>query len=361
MDWKNIPLEKRHEYFKEEHCWQYQMRLSNLDSQLEKAGLTKEDTSKFRVSDFEFSFVSSEDKKQCKEVKEFILENEWLGRLPNRPTHRFVARLKKTGQMAGTIIMAIPNQFSNVLGSDKKTLERLISRGACISWAPKNLGSALIMYSIKWSVKNTEYRFFTSYSDPDANELGTIYQACNFSDLGQNLKADGTPIMVDRWYDSGYFKNKKGEPIVKNDFSEREFRKKSMWQKYAVEIEKNDPDFYHNIGMPDYKNRMFGLTKDGFLSWEKAKKVDPPLALKWKPNWDLMKNKYPGLKERLEAERDKYMDFCEDAKRETLPKHKYIYILGKDKRETKYLKKLFFENNPKLKGKEFNYPTERGK
>ena len=37
-------------------------------------------------------------------------------------------------------------------------------------------------------------------------------------------------------------------------------------------------------------------------------------------------------------------------------KHKYAYILGKDKRETNYLRKIF-ENNNKL----YPYPKERGK
>ena len=399
MDWNNIPHAKRHEFFDKDYCWQYQMRLSNLDNQLEKAGLSKKEASKLRVSDFEFFPVmhpidypapvlepkwskdkkvwkeysaslstyklklsSYEDekkkfekdnpiiiidyKKKCLEIKEFIEENEWLQRMPNRPTHRFIVRLKSTGQLAGVVAISIPNSFSHVLGKEYKYSDRLISRGACISWAPKNLGSALIMYSVKWMAKNQNWKYFTAYSDPDANELGTIYQACNFYYMGQSIKKDGTPILVKQYYDDGYFDGKK-----KGWFSDREFRKKSWWMKYAKRIE---PEFYKKIGMPDYKEKMFG-----FLSWAKAKKVDPPLALKWKPNWDLMEKKYTGLKERLEQERDKYIASCRV--RETLPKHKYIYILGKDKRETKYLKKLFFENNPKLKGKEFNYPTERGK
>jgi hypothetical protein len=62
-----------------------------------------------------------EDKQLCKEVKEFIMRHEWLAKLPNRPTHRFTARLKKNGILAGTIIMATPNAFSNLLGKKTKT------------------------------------------------------------------------------------------------------------------------------------------------------------------------------------------------------------------------------------------------
>lgn len=38
-------------------------------------------------------------------------------------------------------------------------------------------------------VKNTQYRLFTAYSDTEAKELGTIYQACNFYYLGKKSGA----------------------------------------------------------------------------------------------------------------------------------------------------------------------------
>ena len=40
------------------------------------------------------------------------------------------------------------------------------------------------------------------------------------------------------------------------------------------------------------------------------------------------------------------------------PKHKYIYILGRTKKETKKLKKLFDKHNPGVL--ELAYPRERG-
>ena len=62
---------------------------------------------------------------------------------------------------------------------------------------------------------------------------------------------------------------------------------------------------------------------------------------------------------RLAEELEKYKDSCDC--RPADPKHKYVLVLGKTKGETKYLRREFFRKNPKLKGKEFNYPTERGK
>ena len=41
-----------------------------------------------------------------------------------------------------------------------------------------------------WMVKNTEFRLFEAYADPEAKELGTIYQACNFYYVGDNFGSD---------------------------------------------------------------------------------------------------------------------------------------------------------------------------
>ena len=88
-------------------------------------------------------------------------------------------------QVAGSRCYGNPQCLFTYWEKENKFKEKLISRGACISWAPKNLGSWLIMNSIKHMVKHTEFRVFSAYSDPEAKELGTIYQACNFIYLGQ--------------------------------------------------------------------------------------------------------------------------------------------------------------------------------
>jgi len=297
--------------YDKDHCWQYQIRVDNREKDLEQAEITEEEAQALRTSDFEFSYVDKLDKQQCTEVREFIHEHEWLGKMPNRPTHRFVARLKKNNVMAGVIVMATPNAFSHVLGKENKDKEKLISRGACISWSPKNLGSWLIMNSIKWMVKNTDFRAFSAYSDPEAKELGTLYQACNFYYLGSG---SGT---IKQYFDPNNAKQ--------GWFSDREFRKKSKYYMYAARI---------------------GIPKDRWKGWMKQ----------YSPNWDLVP---PHIKLKIKQEEKKYRDSCDC--REVVSKHKYIYILGRSKKETKKLRKLFFENNPKLKGKEFNYPAERGK
>ena len=300
-----------HERFKEytgEKCWQAYISETNRSEDLEAAGLTEKAAATLRISDFEFAYVAKDQKELCKEVREFIERHEWLAKLPNRPTHRFTARLRG-GALAGTIIMATPNAFSNPLGKENTNKEKLISRGACISWGPKNLGSWLIMSSIKWMVKNTDFRYFTAYSDPEAKELGTIYQACNFHYLGQT---SGTSF---QYLDPKY--------PEKGWFSDREFRKKSKYYKYAAAL---------------------GISKGVWKGWMK----------KYSPDWTLVP---PHIKVQIKAEEKKYRESC--TRRAVPSKHKYCYILGKGKRDTKLLFRKFAESSPDKQN--LPYPKERGK
>ena len=283
--------------YKEKHCWQYDIRKKNLADDLSISGLRYVDVENLKVSDFTLQF---EEKENCyEEVKHFIERHEWLGRMSLYPTHIFTARYK--GILAGVVIMDMPNAFSKMLGENTRKIERLISRGACISWSPKNLASALIMFGIKWMVKNTRFRLFVAYSDTEANELGTIYQACNFYYLGKKSGAKKQyKIESGRWV------------------SDRYFRSRSVYKRMAK--------------------------KDG-IDWKDEWQVGDKIRFDLMPEETALRIKY------LSKE---YMLSCED--RDIAQKHKYAYILGIDKRETRELKKIFLERN-----KIYDYPKERGK
>lgn len=152
----------RMDTYDKDHCWQYDIRLNNQIRDLKESGLTLEETSKLRTTDFEYRFVTS--KKERLKLTEFIRKHEWLGNLSQFTTHWFGAYYK--GKLAGVILMNMPNAFSKVLGDDTKKIERLVSRGACISWSPKNLASNFLMWTIRYMVENTQYRVFSAYSDP---------------------------------------------------------------------------------------------------------------------------------------------------------------------------------------------------
>lgn len=284
--------------YDKEHAWQYDIRLQNLQSDLTDAGLTKEYTDTLRVSDFEFRAISNLDDKQ--EAIKFIKRHEWLGNLSQYTTHWFGCYHGNV--LAGVILFNMPNAFSKLIGDNTKKLERLISRGACISWSPKNLASSFLMWCIKWMVGNTDYRLFTAYSDPTANELGTIYQACNFYYMGQTSGTTTRYI----------------NPYTGKVVSDRFFRVRSAYKQYAREM-----------GIPWQKN----WNNDRSMLWE---------------------NIPADVEEKLRAfSKQKQLN----ATKIQMPsKHKYAYVLGRTKKETKELKTIFESRN-----KTYAYPKERGK
>lgn len=291
-------IEERLKTYDKEHCWQYDIRLNNLFEDLESCGLEKEFVKNLRVSDFDFKNII--EKKDKTDLKLFIERHEWLGNLSQYTTHWFACYHNNV--IAGVILFNLPNAFSKILGEDTKNLERLISRGACISWSPKNLASSFLMWCIKWMVNNTQYRLFTAYSDPTAKELGTIYQACNFYYMGQS---SGTTTR---------YRNPYSGSIV----SDRYFRQKTAYKKYAIELgiqwEKN---WNHNTGM----------------------------------NWC-------NIPDEIEQQLRDYSKFKQSISEKIImpQKHKYAYVLGTNNRETKLLRKIYEERN-----KIFDYPKERGK
>ena len=291
-------LEKIKEYDKD-WCYQYQKRLDTFQEDMKLHGWTVNDVKNISLDDFVFSYIDSKEEKT--EATEFIKRYEWLGTVGSFPTHWFTARYK--GILGGVIIMGMPNSFSKILGENTKDLERLIARGASASWCPFNLGSKFLSWAIKWMVQNTQYRLFTCYSDPQAKEIGSIYQGLNFYYLGQK---SGTTTRCINPYNPSVI------------ISDRAFRARSMYKRYA---------------------------KD--------------LGIEWKPNWNNdQKMLWENIPDDIEKQlRDYSKKMYNESEKVSFPnKHKYAYVLGRDKRETRELRKLFERLN-----KTYEYPKERGK
>ena len=127
------------ENYKESHCWQYQMRIDNLEQDIEDLPQTINYID-LKVGDFSFKLI--EDKKEKENAVNFIKRHEWLGTMTQYTTHYFGAYYNDI--LSGVITFSLPNSFSKMLGENTKNVERLISRGACISWSPKCLASSFL-------------------------------------------------------------------------------------------------------------------------------------------------------------------------------------------------------------------------
>ena len=284
----SVELLNKIDNFDKSWCYQYQRRLDTIEEDKINLGWTDKDIENIKLEDFTFQYIETKEDKR--KATEFIKRYEWLGTVGSYPTHWFSATYN--GILGGVIIMGMPNSFSKLMGDNTKDIERLISRGASASWTPKNLGSKFLMWCIKWMVNNTQYRLFTCYSDLQAKERGAIYQALNFYFLGTK---NGTNIRCVNPYNK--------DKII----SDRAFRRISFYKRYA---------------------------KD--------------LGIKWCDNWcsnsSMLWDNIPNSIEKKLRDYSKKM--YKDATKITFPyKYKYAFVLGKNKRETKALRKIFEERN----------------
>ena len=55
-------VRERFKNYSKDHCWQYEIRLQNLEDDLKAIGLSKDEMEKLSIDDFLFSYVDKEDK-----------------------------------------------------------------------------------------------------------------------------------------------------------------------------------------------------------------------------------------------------------------------------------------------------------
>ena len=186
---------------------------------------------------------------------DFIQRYEWLGNAGFGVKWCFAARFN--GLLGGVVLLSEPYRFEKIA---ERQLECLIQRGACAAWTPKNLGSRLVSFAVKQMVENTEKRLFFAYADPAAGEIGTIYQACNFSYLGTFkkivythngqvksaqtvkrtsrmlpwLKQHGIQLAADCFTAKGYLRWSKIPETVRNRMREHVRQKIGTWKKQIL-------------------------------------------------------------------------------------------------------------------------------
>lgn len=122
-----------------------------------------------------------------KQAAEIILKYEWLGTM-GRPQAAYGLWLPVGGvyTLAGAMCFgfATGSQAGNVCGSAYSTKAIALERGACVHWAPKNAASWFVSRAVTAASRDRGWVIFYAYSDPEAREVGTIYQACNWLYLG---------------------------------------------------------------------------------------------------------------------------------------------------------------------------------
>lgn len=122
-------------------------------------------------------------------AKSVILEYEWLG---NMGTTQKAFGLYVDNELQGVSCFgrtAGTNVFASVCGPEYKDVAITLCRGACVHWAHPHAASFLISRACKL-VRESGYRIVIAYSDPDAGEIGTVYQACNWIYCGMTAASE---------------------------------------------------------------------------------------------------------------------------------------------------------------------------
>jgi DNA adenine methylase len=117
-------------------------------------------------------------------AKTVILKYEWLENM-GTTEHTFglyfgeyLAGVVCFGRTAGTEVI------SSVAGKPNARRVITLCRGACVHWAHEHSASFLISAACRLMVAKG-YHIFVAYADPEAGEIGTIYQSANWHYCGK--------------------------------------------------------------------------------------------------------------------------------------------------------------------------------
>lgn len=130
------------------------------------------------------------------EAKQIILKYEWLGTMQNTTIHYglffgpFLAGVTCVGiNGAGTAGVYRGREW----GLELRELSTL-ARGANVSWSPPGANSKLVAWTVRLlRDDDPKTRLIIAYADADAGEIGTIYQACGWTYVGDTNTKGSSP------------------------------------------------------------------------------------------------------------------------------------------------------------------------
>ena len=171
------------------------------------------------------------------QAEKIILAYEWLGSMPTAGL-AFYGLFTPDDEQIGVACFGrgSGSNSGNLCGPVYRDLAICLERGACVHWAHPHAGSFLVAKACRQASKDYGWRIFYGYSDAEAGEIGTIYQACNWLYLGQGAGRTGkssrlvytTPEGVEhnsRWWRA----HKKRTGITKPEAEARADAEKIGW------------------------------------------------------------------------------------------------------------------------------------
>lgn len=124
-------------------------------------------------------------------AEQIILKYEWLGTMAPTGLHYGIffkgmycggVTCISTGAGSGGTNIHTP------FGVERHEIATL-ARGACVHWAPPGTNSKLVSWTTRLARQDDpRLKLLIAYADTDAGEIGTIYQACNWTYIGMGSR-----------------------------------------------------------------------------------------------------------------------------------------------------------------------------
>ena len=212
------------------------------------------------------------------EAKEMITKYEWLGTMPKFPT--LSVGLFFDNHLAGVEVFAEGKPGGKITLWTEPAIA--LARGCCVHWCPKWASSFLISKALKilTDYYNGQPRYVIAYSDWDAGEIGTVYQACSWCYLGHRKYPEWRNPEGKR-YDEKHHRNiamgrdkdwktkRKINPDIVKEVKQEMLDngwvvKKTMRGRYATVIGYNSPE----------KRKLIKLLKEKSKPYPKEHKIE---------------------------------------------------------------------------------------
>ena len=188
MNWSKMELRSTFRNKQTDQAWQYKVRKEREEFYKGKKNIW---------DNIDLSLKRSNIRQVTRnQAKKIILEYEWLGTLPIASFYYGIF----FDNICGGVVCYVGNgggaSCSKMYGLKNREIGYLL-RGACSYWTPKGSASKLISMSLKLIRKDYPHiKIAIAYSDSEAGEYGTVYQATNWICLGMG----GNP--TDEWINS---------------------------------------------------------------------------------------------------------------------------------------------------------------
>ena len=117
------------------------------------------------------------------QAEKIILKYEWLGTMPAATT--LAVGLFFGEYLAGVEVFTAAKTGGAYTFGKRPAI--CLSRGACVSWSPPWAGSFLVRKALAFL--DPKFHFVIAYSDTEAGEVGTIYQAAGWICTGKTTNA----------------------------------------------------------------------------------------------------------------------------------------------------------------------------